>query len=187
MTAGASVRLFAALELPGGARAALASWGARVAGRQPAVRLVPVASLHVTLVFLGAQPAGEVPPIAAAVAGAVRPLGPLEITRAAWLPPRRPGVLVADLAGSGDGAALAALQADLVAALTPWHEPEARDFRPHVTVARVRRGERIATTAEHVAAPPALSFAPRALVLYRSHLEGEGGPRYEAVARAALA
>ena len=183
MSPGQSVRLFAALELPGEARAALASWAARVAGREPAVRLVPVASLHVTLVFLGAQPVGEVAAIAEAVTASARPLGPLEISRAAWLPPRRPGVLVADLAEAGGAGALTALQSGLAEALTPWHEPEARGFRPHVTVARVRRGPRIAASAR-VADPPALSFPPSGLVLYRSLLGGEDGPVYEAVARA---
>ena len=129
MSPGESVRLFAALELPGEARAALASWAARVAGRQPAVRLVPVASLHVTLVFLGAQAVGDVAAIARAVTASARPLGPLEISRAAWLPARRPGVLVADLAEAPGASALARLQSGLVEALTPWYEPEAREFR----------------------------------------------------------
>jgi RNA 2',3'-cyclic 3'-phosphodiesterase len=185
VNAGTSARLFAALELPAEARVALAGWAAKVADRQPAIRLVPVASLHVTLVFLGAQPPGEVAAIADAVTATARPVDPLEITRAAWLPPRRPGVLVADLNELGRGTALAMLQADLVTALSPWHEPETRGFRPHVTVARVRRGERLAS-AERLADPPTRAFATSALVLYRSHPGGGGGPRYEAVARAPL-
>ena len=55
-----------------------------------------------------------------------------------------------------------------------------RAFRPHVTVARVRRGERIAPRT--VPAPPRLRFAAEALVLYRS----QPGSRYEPVARVAL-
>jgi 2'-5' RNA ligase len=89
-------------------------------------------------------------------------------------------VLVADLDAPDE---LLALHADLVVALRAWHEPEARRLRPHVTLARVRRGARLRKTA--VAAPPGLTFAAPALVLYRSH-PGGGGARYEAVARAGL-
>lgn len=170
-----SARLFAALELPGDVRAALASWGARVSAREQAVRLVPTESLHVTLVFLGAQ--DDVEAIGAAVASSAGPVGPLAISEAAWLPPRRPGVLVADLRSESS---LTALHERVVAALAPWHEPEERAFRPHVTVARVRSGERIA--ARSVPEPPRLRFAAAALVLYRSH----PGSRYEPVVRVAL-
>jgi 2'-5' RNA ligase len=179
-----TARLFAALELPGAARSALASWGARVAGSEPGVRLVPIGSLHVTLVFLGSQPLEQVKELAGAVVSAARALAPLTVTRAAWLPSRRPGVLVADLAEEDGDGELTALQADLVAALAPWHEPEARGFRPHVTVARVRRGARI-DPRQQVAEPPVLRFAPTALVLYRSR-PGGAGAVYEAVASAPL-
>lgn len=132
-----------------------------------------------TLVFLGTQEKRDVDDIADAVSGKARPLDPLGVAEAAWLPPRKPGVLVADLIE--DGSLLADMQADLVEALSPWHEPEERTFRPHVTVARVRRGQRIA--AREVAAPPRLIFEPVAVVLYRSHT-GRDGSRYEALARA---
>jgi 2'-5' RNA ligase len=176
-----NLRLFAGLELPGQVRAALASWGARVSAREPAVRLVSTDALHVTLVFLGSVPAGDLEEIGRTVIGEARPLDPLAVGAAAWLPPRRPGVLVADL--SEDGDRLALLQGQLALALAPWYEPEERPFRPHVTVARVRRGERIALRA--VPAPPRLTFPATALVLYRSHAAPEGS-RYEPVARIEL-
>lgn len=175
------MRLFAALELPGEVRAALVSWGARVSAREPAVRLVQADALHVTLVFLGEQPESELGAIGRTVVSQVRSLGPLQVGAAAWLPARRPGVLVADLGEEGDR--LAKLQADLGAALSAWHEPGTRDYRPHVTVARVRRGERI--SGGEVAAPPRLVFEPVALALYRSFAQ-RGGSRYEAVARIPL-
>lgn len=178
------VRLFAALELPGDVRSALASWAARVSAREPAVRLVSTDALHVTLVFLGAQPVSDVEAIGDAVVGAVGPVGPLDplaVAQAAWLPARRPGVLVADLIEDGDR--LAGLQADLAEALAPWRAPERRGYRPHVTVARVRRGERIAQ--RDVPAPPHLIFDAAAVVLYRSFSE-PGGSRYEPLARAPL-
>ena len=172
-------RLFAALELPGETRSALASWAARVSAREPAIRLLSSEALHVTLVFLGTQHEAEIDDIADTVVEQARPLDPLAVVEAAWLPPRHPGVLVADLIE--DGNRLAQLQADLSEALSPWREPEERSFRPHVTVARVRRGERL--TAREVAGPPRLIFNPPAVVLYRSHVTREGS-RYEALARA---
>lgn len=138
-------------------------------------------ALHVTLVFLGSQTEADVEDIAQAVVEQARPLDPLAVLRAAWLPPRRPGVLVCDLIE--DGSRLFDMHAGLVEALAPWHEPEERTFRPHVTVARVRRGERVAV--REVAEPPRLIFDAAALVLYRSHT-GPGGSRYEALARAPL-
>ena len=58
-------------------------------------------------------------------------------------------------------------------------EPEARPFRPHVTVARLRRG---ATPPRAVAAAPEpLAFAGGPVVLFRSH-PGRGGARYEPLA-----
>lgn len=176
-----TARLFAALELPGEARSALASWAARVSVREPAVRLVSTEALHVTLVFLGSQPEEQVAEIAEVVASEARALSPLGVAGAAWLPERRPGVLVADLVE--DDSRLAGLQHDLAVALSPWREPEVRAFRPHVTVARVRRGERLAR--REVAAPPRLVLEAEAVVLYRSH-PGPKGSRYEALARAAL-
>ena len=171
------VRLFAALEVPAEVRAALHGWALELERREPALRVLAPESLHVTLVFLGWQEAEVVEEIGAAVVSAARPLPELEVTEAAWLPPRRPGVLVADLFQE---AAVLELQSDLVAALAPFHEPETRPFRPHVTVARVRRGGR--PRLREVPAPPAVRFRPAGVVLYRSHL-GRGGAVYEAVAR----
>ena len=173
-----SVRLFAALAPPAVVREALAGW-ARSLPADPAVRLVPEKNLHVTLVFLGGQDEADLDAIAAAVLSAARQLGELAVAGAAWLPnERRPGVLVADLAAPDE---LAELHADLLAALRPWHEPETRPLRPHVTVARVRRGARPRRTG--IGPPPPVAFRAPELVLYRSRLGG-GGARYEAVTRA---
>ena len=174
-----SVRLFAALELPDAARLPLAAWAAALP-EDPALRIVPAENLHVTLVFLGAQDPADADALAAAVGSAARPLPALTVTGSAWLPARRPGVLVADLAAPDE---LVELHAGLLGALASWHEPEARPLRPHVTVARVRRGQRPRIVAPEM---PSLSFAASALVLYRSQ-PTRGGVRYEPLARFALA
>jgi 2'-5' RNA ligase len=85
------------------------------------------------------------------------------------------------------GGVLAALQADVVARLAdalPW-QPEARPYRPHVTVARVRREWRPRTG--ELPAGPRATFTADAVVLFRSHLGGRGPARYEALERAELA
>ena len=57
-----------------------------------------------------------------------------------------------------------------------------RPFRPHVTVARVRRGPR---PSRDLPDPPRATFAGEAVTLFRSHL-GRGPARYEALERVEL-
>jgi 2'-5' RNA ligase len=140
---------------------------------------VPRESLHVTLAFLGEQPDPDA--IAAAV-GAIAPRPvPLALAAPAWLPPRRPRVLALDL--HDPSGACARLQAEVSEALRSVYTPEKRAFRPHVTVARVRKGARVDTAMP--AAPARRTFAAAALTLYRSRLSPHGA-RYEAVARTPL-
>ncbi|MDP9347269.1 MAG: hypothetical protein M3P44_16455, partial [Actinomycetota bacterium] len=84
-----------------------------------------------------------------------------------------------------DGA-LAALHAELRTRLSeavPAWTPEDRPLRPHVTVARVRRGAR----PRRAGLPdvPAAAWSSASLVLFRSHLGG-GTARHEALARVEL-
>jgi 2'-5' RNA ligase len=172
------MRLFVALDLPAEVRAELATWAHATA--PPDVRRVPAQNLHVTLAFLGSRGDDEAGAAARTLAMCARRLGPLHTAGALWLPPRRPGVLSVALQAD-DG--LSSLQADLVAALRHAiaFEPEARPFRPHITVGRVARGTRIDTRGEQ-RPPPQLSFVPPAMTLYRSH-SVRGGARYEPLAR----
>jgi 2'-5' RNA ligase len=137
------VRLFVALELGAPARTALAAWGTEVAARDRALRPTAPAGLHLTLAFLGARPPADVAPLEEALPAAVAS-GPwpdgLAVSGGVWLPERRPSVLTVSVADPGD--VLAALQsrvADACRQAVGW-EPERRRFRPHVTVARLRRG-----------------------------------------------
>jgi RNA 2',3'-cyclic 3'-phosphodiesterase len=173
------MRLFVALELPADVRSALAGWAADAA--PAAMRRVPADNLHVTLAFLGARTPADAEAVAGLLGGLVRPLGELAVDGALWLPPRRPGVLAVALRA---GPALAELHADLVGGLADaiGFEAERRVLRPHVTVARARRERRLRAVALDPP-PPALTFEPEALVLYRSHT-GAGGTRYKPLARA---
>jgi RNA 2',3'-cyclic 3'-phosphodiesterase len=195
----ARVRLFVALALPAAAREALAGWARealggveRPRGGDPprpgeSPRLVPAESLHVTLAFLGWREPGAATEIAdvalAAVAGLESPL--LTPAGVLALPPRAPRVLAVELddAGGRAGAVQDAVERALVAA--GLHEPEGRPFRPHVTVARVRRGGRLRRAASAIAPPPADPLAAREVVLYRSELR-PGGARYTRLAGAGL-
>jgi 2'-5' RNA ligase len=171
------MRLFVGLALPADVRTELAAWGDAVA--PASMRRMPAANLHVTLAFLGTRTARDAVAAAAVLGVVARPVGPLAINGALWLPRGRPGVLTVALRA---GAALAALHADLVAALDRaiGYAPDRRVLRAHVTVARARRGEPVRASA--IQAPPPLSFVADALVLYRSHT-APGGARYEELAR----
>ena len=113
------------------------AWAREHAGGVPGLRLVELASLHVTLCFLGSRAVTEVGKIAGAcraVAGLAAP--DLTIGEALWLPPRRPRVLTVELADAAGR--LGAVQSVLSDALVAggFYEPEARPFLAHVTVAR---------------------------------------------------
>ena len=56
-------RLFVALDLPDAMREGIVSWGRREL-RDPALRVVPRESLHITLAFLGYRPEKEIERIA---------------------------------------------------------------------------------------------------------------------------
>jgi 2'-5' RNA ligase len=162
------MRLFVGLELPAGVRAALAAWGDAVAA--PVMRRAPAENLHVTLAFLGTRAAADVAAVTAVLQAVARPVGELTVDAPLWLPRKRPGVLTV------------ALRAGPQLAEAIGFEPERRPLRPHVTVARAPRGEHLYAT--ELPPPPARTFAPEALVLYRSDT-GAGGARYEALARVA--
>jgi 2'-5' RNA ligase len=175
------VRLFVALELPAAAVGALAAFRARA---DPEVwRPVPGEALHLTLAFLGTRPEADVERIGALVREAAGTAPRLRLAAALALPPRRPRVLTAEVEDP-DGT-LGALQARVSSRLAQagLYEPEARPFRPHVTVARLRSG------APARGAPPAgpepVAFDGLAVALFESRPQ-RGGARYIAHVSVAL-
>jgi 2'-5' RNA ligase len=178
-------RLFVALDLPVEAREALDAWrSAAFAGRGD-VRLVAPEALHVTLVFIGYRPEKEVPAIAETVAASVARLRAARLRAAGVvpLPPRRPRLFALDLDDEGgravavQGAVSDALEAARV------YQPERRPFWPHVTLARVKRGERAAPLEAPL--PDVEPFDAAEVTLYRSLLSPRGA-RYEPIARTRL-
>jgi len=180
------VRLFIACELPGELAASLAVWTARATGRDPALRLLAIDQLHLTMVFLGAMSVGQVDTLEEVIEEALRDEpwpSALRIGEPVWLAPRSPHVLAVEIVDE-DGA-LGALQGRLVSGLRDalGFEPERRRFLPHVTVARVRRGQ---TPRDYSLdpEPEPVAFAAQAVSLVRSTL-GPGGAQYEPVVRVA--
>ena len=169
-------RLFVALALPAVAREALGRF--RDAAADPAVwRPLPESSFHVTLAFLGHRPADDVERVAAVLRALRAPGAPaLSLGDGLLLPPRRARVLTVELADR-DGT-LGTIQAEVSAGLAAagLYAPEARPFRAHVTVARLRPGARAPRALD--AAPEAVAFTGGAVTLYRSRLQ-RGGAVYE--------
>ncbi len=192
-----NLRLFVALEPPDPVRHRLAALKAelqRAAGRGSRdVKWVAVENVHLTLQFLGAVPEERADPVKAAVASAAAEARPLhlELRGAGGFPSaRRTRVLWAGVAG--DLAQLAQLAA-LVAALGRHLGPlgfaaEKRPFSPHITLGRARdpRGAPgLAAALALAAEAPGVPWRATEVVLFQSFLSPKG-PRYEALARAAL-
>lgn len=154
-------------------------------------RVLDTELLHVTLCFLGNRPAREMDVLAAQLSTCDGRGGELSLGAPLWLPARNPRALAVEL--HDERGWLASLQAEVVAALrrvSGWQPngsahtgvkatASKRRFHPHVTVARLRRGE--APRQRALPPTPSASFSPRELVLYRSWLSPEGAS-YEAVA-----
>ena len=181
---GPRARLFLALDLPEPARASLVSWrDALVAGRAD-LRPVRAEAMHVTLVFLGWQDESAAPKIAEAAFAALPGGPPPRLTPAGVrsLPPRNPRLFALDLEDEGGRAS--ALQAAASGALEAggWYRPEKRPFWPHLTLARVKRGERRVAPLPDEPPPPSEPFEAPVVTLYRSTLRPQGA-LYEPLAR----
>jgi RNA 2',3'-cyclic 3'-phosphodiesterase len=180
------LRLFVALDLPEPAREALAAF--RAAAADPAIwRPLADDALHLTLAFLGHRPEADVSAIVDGLTSVPHAAPRLRLGAALGLPPRRPRVLTAEIEDL-DGT-LAALQAAVSEALAArgLYEPEARAYRPHATVARLRvGGDGLRARRGGLPAPAPLEFHGEALTLYRSHLR-RAGAGYEPLARFPLA
>ncbi len=181
---GPRARLFLALDLTEPARASLVSWRDTLVSGRSDLRPVRPEALHVTLVFLGWQDESAAPKIAEAAFAALPGGPPPRLTPAAVrsLPPRNPRLFALDLEDEGGRAT--ALQAAASAALEAggWYRPETRPFWPHLTLARVKRGERRVAALPDRPSPPAEPFDAPVVTLYRSTLRPQGA-LYEPLAR----
>jgi 2'-5' RNA ligase len=176
--------MFLALDLAEDAREGLVRWRDVILSSRRDVRPVRPEALHVTLVFLGWQDESAAGRIAESAFGAL-PGGPPPLLRATGVkpvPPRDARLFALDLEDE-DGRATR-LQAAVSDALEAgcWYTPEKRPFWPHITLARVKRGERRVPAPPAEPPPPAEPFDTPVLTLYRSTLRPQGA-LYEPLAR----
>lgn len=129
-------RLFVALDLPEEVRAGIVAWGRRELV-DPALRVVPPESLHVTLAFLGYLPEKEIGRLSEIVVG-LKSLAPEVRLGDPVAKPggRHPRLFALPVDSPGAVELQAELEEKLVAARL--YKPEKRPFWPHVTVARVK-------------------------------------------------
>lgn len=174
------MRLFAAIPLQAPALQPALATLQLLEGEPWPVRWVPEAGLHLTLKFFGEVAANRLDTIAEMVGFAlegVTPM-PLQVTGAGVFPSvRRPRVIRLEVAA---GPELELLQDRIErGGERIGFPPEGRPFRPHVTLGRVKEGQRLppgaAEILEGIVAQP--EFLADQVVLYESEL-GVGGPRY---------
>ena len=175
------MRLFAAVPIPEPARVEIARLLARL--REPGwpLRLVHDQGLHLTVKFFGEVAPARLEVIEEAVRSAAPGTGALSLRLAevgAFPSFRRPRVV---WVGLDVPPALELLQDRLERlAEAIGFAPEGDPFRPHVTLGRVREGERLPPGALDSLAGTyePVPFLASELVLYESVL-GRGGPHYE--------
>jgi 2'-5' RNA ligase len=172
-------RLFVALDLPEGLRDGVVAWGRREL-RDPALRVVPPESLHVTLAFLGYLLEKESERLGGIVAG-LRAAAPEILLSDPVARPagRHPRLFALPVESTGAVELQAELEEKLVSARL--YTPEKRPFWPHVTVARVKPEGRGSKRPREVARRP--GGLPKELLqptravrtrLYRSELKPSG-------------
>jgi 2'-5' RNA ligase len=178
------VRLFAAVELPDSARAAIEAATQPLRTTLPGLRWVPGENLHLTLVFLGWADPDQVDPIRDELEGAAAVVAPFRARLGlAGRFPDRGKARIVWLGFTSGAEELESLAGDVRRAVA-HRVAEDRPFRAHVTVARAKQPVRIPVGALDVA-PLDVEVAVQAVTLFRSHL-GAPDPRYEAIARLGL-
>jgi RNA 2',3'-cyclic 3'-phosphodiesterase len=169
------VRLFCALRLPEPVLQELATWSnAHLAGR-----IVPRANLHITLAFLGHQPASRVDDICEAMRASAAAAAPIEFAQSRYRETRTAGMLVLDDRRRSGTALAGDLQRRLVE--LGVYESENREWLPHVTVVRFKTRPRLRPGA----LPELGTFVPSDAAVYLSRLRPSGA-EYEVVQSFAL-
>ena len=181
------MRQFLAVELPVAVRDEVERVHGELRGRVRGWRWVRPGSIHLTLRFLGEVGEDRDAPgrIAwRAAAAAVRPFE-IRVTEIGTFPPSgRQRVLWIGVEETRPGGVLRRLAASLESeARALGFEPEDRELRPHLTLARARRGTRPQVPGE-IRIEPAEGSVDE-IVLFRSELLTDGA-RYTALERCRL-
>ena len=182
------VRCFAALQIPERARLSLERVLAPLRDLPWPVRWVRPEGVHVTLKFYGEVASERAESIAESLDFAVAGIGTIPLAFAgfgAFPAPDRPRVLWAGIEAPG---ALELLQDRIESrAEALGFQGEGSVFRPHVTIGRVREGERVVRgeSARLFATPLTDQFTADEVVLFQS-VPGPGGAVYTPLHRAEL-
>ena len=176
------MRLFAGLDLPAGVVASLEELLERL---RPAARIQwsPPANLHVTTKFIGEWPEERLEELKGALAGIPpRPPIAMRIRELGFFPnARAPRVFWCGIEAPG----LAELAAETDRAASALGIPaEAREFSPHLTLARIKERLDLEPLRQAIGALPSVefgSFQARSFFLYRSQLR-PGGSVYTKLA-----
>ncbi|MDY6943037.1 MAG: RNA 2',3'-cyclic phosphodiesterase [Pseudomonadota bacterium] len=148
------------------------------------IRWIPAQNIHLTLRYLGSQPTAEVDAWVSRAQDALAALPPVEVdlTALAWFPsPRRARMLAAMVAATPSLHAISERLEHLARAA--GLQAETRPFRPHLTVARMRRPAAMDWPVHTI--PVAQHLITHEIMLVRSELRPEGA-KYEDVAAISL-
>jgi 2'-5' RNA ligase len=181
-------RLFAAVQVNDAVREVVSNAQRQLGVYGGPLRWVVPALAHVTLQFYGETPAALVPALRARLAGIARNAAPLTLsTGAIGVFPSAARARVLWLGVTGDIAPLNELARAVsgTAALVPG--ADAKPFRPHITLGRVRGRGEIRDIAQQIAAVhlSSAAFAVEHMALVRSIL-APSGPSYTTVAECVL-
>jgi 2'-5' RNA ligase len=181
------MRLFVAADLPAGLRTRLRDLQHDLRGLRSEVRWVEAEGIHLTFAFLGAVAAERMAAVQGAIAAAAGDAPAhfrLRATGVGAFPDRGP-LRVVWVGIEGDRAAAERLKGALEQHLASCgFAPEGRDFRPHLTLGRVRRerGREDRSFLERHRSVDLGEFPVEEMILFESRL-GPQGARYEALAR----
>ncbi len=173
------IRSFIAIDLPEDTRKALEYIQGELKQCGAGVRWVKPRSIHLTLKFLGTIPAAQVENIARAIAQEVRDQPTITLRPAglgAFPSLRKPRVIWVGM--QGEVQRLNGIQARVENALEPLgFVREKRDFRPHLTIGRVKDRRRLQSLVEAMATldmESFNSFDADEIILYKSDLRPTG-------------
>jgi RNA 2',3'-cyclic 3'-phosphodiesterase len=169
-------RLFVAVEVPPSVRDELALAVAPLQRLAPSLRWGDPARWHLTLAFLGSVPAESAVAVDRAVAAAVTGVPPFGLQLSGSLGTFSRAVLYVALERSEPLEDLARRVRESLR--SAGFELEERAFRAHLTLGRVRRGERVPRSVVSGFTGPATAWQVERVVVVRSRL-GPGGADHE--------
>ncbi len=173
------IRSFLAIELPNFLKFKLEEFIRSLQKKTGKTKWVKESNLHLTLKFLGNQPAEKINALIPALTGGYPPLPPFRLTTTkfgAFPSKQRPRVFWLGTAATPQ-TTLSDLRNRIENSLEPLgFEKETKPFRPHLTLGRSKIPEDFSTLWEYVETHPfpPFSFEVNHFVLMRSILKPEG-------------